>query len=67
MKDLLLALPRLYVGGLERVRGVTRRQVERVRIESDHPIAFHADGEPGRGGTRIDVRVLPSVLRVAVR
>lgn len=63
----LLALPRLYVGGLERVGGVKRRRVERVTVESDRPIAFHADGELGEGGTRLEVRVLPSALRVAVR
>lgn len=63
----LLALPRLYVGGLERVAGVVRRQVREVVVESDRPIAFHADGELGEGRTRIVVRVLPSALRVAVR
>jgi diacylglycerol kinase (ATP) len=63
----LLALPRLYVGGLYRMRGVTTKMVERVAIESRQPIRFHADGEPRTGSTRIEVRVLPSALRVAVR
>ena len=63
----LVTLPRLFVGGLERVRGVTMRKVQRVAVESDQPIRFHADGEPGEGGTRLEVRVLPSALRVAVR
>jgi diacylglycerol kinase (ATP) len=63
----LLALPRLYVGGLERVAGVVRRQVKELVVESEHPIAFHADGELGAGGTRIVIRVLPLALRVAVR
>jgi YegS/Rv2252/BmrU family lipid kinase len=63
----MLALPRLYVGGLQRVRGVTTRQVEQITIESGRPIRFHADGEPMEGSTRIEVRVLPSALRVAVR
>lgn len=63
----LVALPRLFVGGLDRVRGVTMTRIERVTIEGDCPIRFHADGEPGVGGTRIDVRVLPAALRVAVR
>jgi diacylglycerol kinase family enzyme len=62
-----LAVPRLFVGGLDRVAGVTMTRVERVRIERDRPIRFHVDGEPREGGTRIDVRVLPSALRVAVR
>ena len=63
----LVALPRLFVGGLRRVRGVTMTRVERVTVESSQPIRFHADGEPGEGGTRVEVRVLPSALRVAVR
>jgi diacylglycerol kinase (ATP) len=65
--ETMLALPRLYLGGLYRVRGVTTKQVERVVIESRLPIRFHADGEPMEGSTRIDVRVLPAALRVAVR
>lgn len=63
----MLALPRLYLGGLRRVRGVEMRAIERVTIEAREPIRFHADGEPREGGTRIDVRVLPGALRVAVR
>lgn len=63
----MLALPRLYVGGLKRVRGVAMTPVTRVVIEAAHPIRFHADGEPREGSTRILVRVLPRVLRVAVR
>jgi YegS/Rv2252/BmrU family lipid kinase len=62
-----LAVPRLFVGGLDRVRGVTMTRVERTTIKGDRPIRFHVDGEPRQGGTRIDVRVLPSALRVAVR
>lgn len=62
-----VALPRLFLGGLDRVRGVTMRKVQQVSIESDRPIRFHADGEPSEGGTRVEVRVLPSALRVAVR
>ena len=63
----LVALPRLFVGGLDRVRGVTMKKVRQVVIECDRPIRFHADGELHEGGTRIEIRVLPSALRVAVR
>lgn len=63
----MLALPRLFVGGLNRVRGVTTKTVEQLTIESDVPLRFHADGEPRAGSTRIAVRVLPGALRVAVR
>lgn len=63
----VLALPRLYLGGLRQVRGVAMTQVERVTIEGAQPIRFHADGEPGEGSTRIEIRVLPGALRVVVR
>ena len=60
------ALPRLFAGGIERVRGMSTRQVERARIESDAPMAFHVDGEPVGGGTALEVRVLPKALSVIV-
>jgi diacylglycerol kinase family enzyme len=63
----LFAVPRLFVGGLNRVRGVTSQQVERVAIESDRPMTFHVDGEPVRGGTRLEGRVLPGALHICVR
>jgi diacylglycerol kinase (ATP) len=60
------ALPKLFAGGIERVRGVTTRQIERGRIESDAPMAFHVDGEPVEGGTTLEVRVLPRALTMIV-
>jgi YegS/Rv2252/BmrU family lipid kinase len=61
------ALPRMFVGGLEKVEGVRMTRIEQTRIESDCAMRFHVDGEPVEGGTRLDVRVLPGVLRVALR
>jgi diacylglycerol kinase family enzyme len=61
------ALPRLFTGGVARVRGMTSRPIERARIESDAPMAFHVDGEPVQGGTTLEARVLPGVLRVRAR
>jgi YegS/Rv2252/BmrU family lipid kinase len=63
----LAALPRLFAGGLARVAGVTMRQIETAVIESERPMTIHVDGEPAGGGTRLEVRVLPSALRVSVR
>ena len=60
------AMPRLFLGGLERVRGLSTRQVARVVIESDEPMAFHVDGEPVSGGVRLEGRVHPRALRVCV-
>ena len=63
----LLALPRLFVGGLERLQGVSMRSVTEVAIESDAPMTFHVDGEVEKGSTRLVARVLPRALRVSVR
>ena len=60
----LFALPRLFMGGIERVRGMTMRQIDRARIESDVPMAVHVDGEPAEGGTSLEIRVLPKALNV---
>lgn len=61
----LLALPRLFTGGAASVAGVTIERVETAVIESDVPMAFHVDGEPCVGGTRLEARIHPGVLRVA--
>jgi diacylglycerol kinase family enzyme len=62
----ICAMPRLFRGGIERVTGMTTRQIERGRIESDAPMAFHVDGEPVEGGTTLEIRVLPRALTVIV-
>lgn len=60
----ICAVPRLFLGGVERVRGLTTQQIERARIESDAPMCFHVDGEPVEGGTALEIRVLPKALTV---
>jgi len=60
----ICAVPRLFRGGVERIRGMTTRQIERGRIESDAPMAFHVDGEPAEGGQTLEIRVLPRALTV---
>lgn len=57
-------LPRLFTGSVERVRGVEMHPIERASVEADAPMIFHVDGEPVRGGTRLDVRVRPAALLV---
>jgi diacylglycerol kinase family enzyme len=61
----LCNLPRLFTGGVSRAGGVTIRQVTEAVVESDLPMVFHVDGEPLHGGTRLEARVHPGVLRVA--
>lgn len=60
-------LPRLFTGRVSRLRGVSVQQVERATIECDRPMAFHVDGEPVCGGNRLEARVIPAALQVAVR
>jgi YegS/Rv2252/BmrU family lipid kinase len=63
----MAAVPRLFTGGIARVPGVSMRKSARVRIEHDAGLAYHLDGEPRQGGTRLDVSVRPASLQVCVR
>ena len=60
-------VPRLFNGTVGRIPGCSIRHVTRATIESDQPLFFHVDGEPGEGGKRVRVRVHPAALRVAVK
>lgn len=61
----LRGLPALFTGRVGKVRGVSIRQVQEAVVESDLPMAFHVDGEPVVGGTRLEARVHPGLLLVA--
>jgi diacylglycerol kinase family enzyme len=63
----LCGLPRLFNGTVGNLRGISTRQIERATVEAERPIAFHVDGEPVQGGTRLDARVRPGALRICVR
>jgi YegS/Rv2252/BmrU family lipid kinase len=60
-------VPRLFNGTANRIRGCTMRRIRAVTIESEEPMAYHVDGEPITGGTRLKARVHPGALMVAVR
>jgi YegS/Rv2252/BmrU family lipid kinase len=60
-------LPRLFNGTVARARGCSIRRVREVTIESDQPMAYHVDGEPMSGGTKLRARIHPGALMVAVR
>ena len=47
------------------VAGVTVTRVESAVVESDEPMGYHVDGEPCAGGTRLEARIHPGVLRIA--
>jgi diacylglycerol kinase (ATP) len=56
-------LPRLAVSGEIRTERIQRHCVTRVRIETERPCAFHADGEIV-GVTPVEVAVVPGAMRV---
>jgi YegS/Rv2252/BmrU family lipid kinase len=61
-----VAMPKLFTGGVTRVRGISIRQVACAVIQSDRPIPFHVDGEPALGGMRVEARVHAGALQVCV-
>jgi YegS/Rv2252/BmrU family lipid kinase len=63
----LCQVPRLFNGTANRIRGCTMRRIRAVTIESEEPMAYHVDGEPITGGTRLKARIHPGALMVAVR
>jgi YegS/Rv2252/BmrU family lipid kinase len=55
----------LFRGTADRAEGVLTRPFERAVVESDQPMAIHADGEPVPPATRAEIRVLPGAIRIA--
>ncbi len=45
---------------------VRYQSVVQARIETDRPILYHVDGEVGRAGSTVVVRIRPHALRVRV-
>jgi YegS/Rv2252/BmrU family lipid kinase len=45
---------------------VTFTSIVRARVESDGPIPYHVDGEPGEGGAALQIGIRPGALRVRV-
>ena len=60
-------LPRLFNGSVARAPGCSIRRIREVTIESDQPMAYHVDGEPMQGGSKLRARIHPGALMVAVR
>jgi len=56
-------LPRLAISGEIRTARIQRHRVTRVRIETERPCAFHADGEIV-GMTPVEIAVVPGAMRV---
>jgi YegS/Rv2252/BmrU family lipid kinase len=62
----LVQLPRLFTGGITRLKGVTYRSASTVGVTASRPMLLHLDGEPVVGGASIVARVHQQALRVAV-
>jgi diacylglycerol kinase (ATP) len=60
----VMRVPSMFLGSLNRQRGVTSRQTTTITVGSEAPMLFHVDGEPMNGGRELTARVHPSVLRV---
>ena len=55
---------RLLDGTIDHDPGVQTTTVSRVTIEAQQPMCFHVDGEVVQGGTSLEARTHPAVLRV---
>jgi len=58
--------PRVFDRTIHKAPGVTVLPTTRVSVRAHAPMAFHADGEPHRGGTCIEARIHPGALVVKV-
>jgi len=62
----LVQAPRLFMGQIARVSGVTSVSATDIEVTAAHPVAYHVDGEPFAGGTTLVARPHPGALRVMV-
>lgn len=57
---------RLFNGTIDRMKGYRSFQTSALTIERPEPGVIHVDGEPCMEQARLEIRVLPGTLRVAV-
>ena len=62
----LVQVPRVFMGQIARVRGVTSVPAVNIEVSTSHPVPYHVDGEPFLGGASIAARARAGALRVAV-
>lgn len=62
----LLQMPRVFMGQIGQVSGVTMQPATEVEVTSAQPVIYHVDGEPFVGGASISARARPRALRVTV-
>jgi YegS/Rv2252/BmrU family lipid kinase len=64
--ELLVNVPRLYIGGIERFRRYRRIAAPEAVLTGPAPFAHHRDGEPEPAAERLEVKVEPRALAVLV-
>jgi YegS/Rv2252/BmrU family lipid kinase len=64
--EVLLNVPRLFAGRIERFRRFRRERTRQARLSSAQAFDFHRDGEPEAQVTRLDLSLAPRALRVRV-
>lgn len=62
----LTQIPRIFMGQIAKVQGVSIRKSVDVEVTSARPVVYHVDGEPFVGGASIRAAVRPAALRVRV-
>lgn len=62
----LAQIPRVFMGQIGRVSGVTIRKTAEVEIISARPVVYHVDGEPFVGGASIRGAIRPNALYMKV-
>ena len=63
----LMHMPRVFMGQIERIPGVTMTTAVDIEVTSAQPVIYHVDGEPFVGGASLKARVRPRALRVRVK
>jgi YegS/Rv2252/BmrU family lipid kinase len=59
-------IPDLFRGRLQPGHGLSMQKIASAVIRAEHPIAYHADGEPSLGSSALTVTVEPASLAVRV-
>jgi YegS/Rv2252/BmrU family lipid kinase len=62
----ILQIPRLFMGEIARVPGVTIRSAVDIEVTSKSHVLYHVDGEPAIGSVSLKARVRPRALRIKV-
>ena len=62
----LMQVPRIFMGRIGSVRGVTMSTAVDIHVTSGQPVIYHVDGEPYVGAADVAARPWPAALRVAV-